>query len=149
MYETRRDFLTQLSATAAGLVLVPLPAHQTRLTADQLLERTARRYEEAEVRALALRALDAAKRAGAKYADVRFSQRESFGLVLDAGTLRVDDSPYGQLRPGTSTAAGFGVRAVVGDTWGFAGGSVFTAEAVERVARTAVELARDSHRRAP
>jgi TldD protein len=80
------------------------------------------------VRDLALRAVDAAKQAGAAYADVRVTRtvRESFmgsGLLMDNENLEI------------------GVRALVNGSWGFAASPYWRPEEAVQLARDAVAQA--------
>ncbi|MEW6524583.1 MAG: TldD/PmbA family protein [Bacillota bacterium] len=80
------------------------------------------------------RALDAACRRGAAYADVRVVDSRSETVNVRRGT------------PGLSrdTSRGFGVRVLCDGSWGFASSPDLDAEAVEKVAAKAVALARAS-----
>src|SRR4029078_6224909 len=80
-------------------------------------------------------ALDSAQSAGAGYADIRITERETEALTVKNGALEAATS---NLTPG------FGVRVLVDGAWGFAGSAVLTAPEVERVTREAVEIARAS-----
>jgi TldD protein len=81
------------------------------------------------------RALDAAQRAGASYADIRIVERESESLTVKNGALAAAESDY---------SAGFGVRVLIGGAWGFSSSSERTADEVERVTREAAGIARAS-----
>jgi TldD protein len=80
-------------------------------------------------------ALDASKRAGAGYADVRITERDEESLTVKNGALEAASS---------NRSAGFGVRVLVDGAWGFAGSAVLERDEVERVAREAVAIARAS-----
>jgi TldD protein len=80
-------------------------------------------------------ALDAAQRAGAGYADIRITQRETESLTVKNGALEAASS---------NLSSGFGVRVLVDGAWGFSGSAVMTRPEVERVTREAVEIARAS-----
>jgi TldD protein len=80
-------------------------------------------------------ALDAADQAGASYADVRISERETESLTVKNGALQAADS---------NRSAGFGVRVLVDGAWGFAGSSLLEPDEVERVTREALAVARAS-----
>ena len=80
-------------------------------------------------------ALDAAQRAGAGYADIRISERESESLTVKNGALEAASS---------NLSTGFGVRVLVDGAWGFAGSAVMTPREVERVTQEAVDIARAS-----
>ena len=80
-------------------------------------------------------ALDAAERAGADYADVRFVERLTESLNVKNGALEAASS---------GRSAGLGIRVLVNGAWGFAGDARMEADAVERLARDAVSIARAS-----
>jgi TldD protein len=85
-----------------------------------------------EVKALAALALDAARSAGASYADVRIADYRTQSLrTREARVVSVADD----------TSRGFGVRVIARGTWGFAASSQITREEVVRVARQAVAMA--------
>ena len=79
--------------------------------------------------------LDAAKRAGATYADVRVTDTETQGISVRNGVVEGIE---------TSASFGFGVRAIADGAWGFAASSEVTPEAAERVSKQAVAIARAS-----
>lgn len=86
-----------------------------------------------EIKALALRAIDAAKSAGATYADVRLTRTESQFLLAalarswkDRETLAV------------------GIRALVNGYWGFAASPIWSADEVVTLARDAVAQAKSN-----
>ena len=116
----RREFLARGATAAAGLTLLPGVAHAARLPLD-----------DPEYRELAMRAVDAAKRAGASYADVRinrnrnqsigtrerritgFQDSETFGFgvrVLAGGSVLVRQRAGGSFMPGAGQQPN-GVRA--------------------------------------
>jgi TldD protein len=80
-------------------------------------------------------ALDAAQRAGAGYADIRVTERETESLTVKNGALEAANSYL---------SIGFGVRVLVDGAWGFAGSAVMTRPEVDRVTREAVDIARAS-----
>ncbi|MEO8184536.1 MAG: DNA gyrase modulator, partial [Deltaproteobacteria bacterium] len=85
-----------------------------------------------EVRALSDWALEAARAAGASYADVRIADYRTQSLrTREARVVSVTDD----------TSRGFGVRVIARGTWGFAASSELTREEVVRVARQAVAMA--------
>ena len=132
MTASRREFLrtTGAAAAAAGLTsLVPAP-----LIADPASPRGALPTPgDAVLNELAQRALDAARSAGASYADVRISNGRTQSITTRERRVQ-----------GVSDAEtfGFGVRTLVDGAWGFAASSILTAEEVARVARQAVAQAR-------
>lgn len=78
------------------------------------------------------RALDAAQRGGASYADIRIAERESETLTVKNGVLE---------GASVSDSAGFGVRVLRDGAWGFASSARLEPEEVERVTREALEIA--------
>jgi TldD protein len=89
------------------------------------------------IRDLILRALDAAKSAGAGYADARWVEAERQELSVKQG--HVDGLEE-------DSSAGLGVRVLVDGAWGFASTSEPGPEAAERAGREAVAVARASGR---
>jgi TldD protein len=87
------------------------------------------------VKELIDRALDAAQRGGASYADVRVVQRENEGLTVKNGQLEAATS---------NTSAGFGVRVLVDGAWGFSSSAVLEPDEAERIGREALDIARAS-----
>ena len=129
MGSTRREFLrtTSAAAAAAGLAsALPAPLRAATPAPPST-------PGDAVLNDLALRALDAARSAGAEYADVRISASRT--QAISTREQRVQGISDNE-------SAGFGVRALVGGAWGFAASSAVTADEVVRVARQAVEQAR-------
>src|SRR3954447_16031410 len=118
----RREFLAHAAAASAGMAVVPGVAHAARLPLD-----------DPEYRELALRALDAAKRAGASYADVRINRNRTQSV----GTRERRITGFHD-----SETFGFGVRVLANGAWGFAASRELALDEVERVARQAVAQAR-------
>ncbi len=88
---------------------------------------------DARVTKLADSALQAAREAGATYADVRIADYRTQAMrTREARVVSVVDD----------TSRGFGVRVIAQGTWGFAASSLCTEDEVVRVARQAVELAK-------
>lgn len=128
---SRRDFLKAGTAVAAqvglgrvaavGGLWVPqsTPIDVTPRAGDPLL------------RDLAMRALDAAKSAGAAYADVRLT------------VTRTKAFYYGGAPSDTETIA-VGVRALADGFWGFAASPAWTLDEMARLARSAVAQAKDN-----
>lgn len=124
----RRDFLVNSALVTAGAGVIGAPGVLDALTA------TDRRYRlDPEFRALAMRALDAARSAGADYADVRISRNNS--QVVATREQRITGLSDNE-------TFGFGVRVLAGGAWGFAASWSLNAEEVVRVARQAVAQAR-------
>jgi TldD protein len=93
--------------------------------------------DEQLMRQIATWALDAAKAAGAKFADVRITF--SGGILLDTNKQTNRVISYG---PQVSSGASVGIRAVTDGVWGFAGQSVLTQEGIVALAKLAVSRAR-------
>jgi TldD protein len=83
------------------------------------------------------RALDAADRAGASYADVRVAERETEQLNVKNGALEGAAS---------ASSAGFGVRVLLNGAWGFSSSSLLEPDEADRIAAEAVAIARASGR---
>src|SRR5688572_3310134 len=133
MSQSRRAFLKQASATAAFGVLGPRVFSASeidlRRSADEIFRNAGLEFDEAAMKALALRALDAAKSAGAQYADVRINYKWQLQLLV--GDMATTTKPPIEMRtstPGLTSWVTVGVRAVVDGSWGFAGGSILTLE---------------------
>ncbi|HEX8905530.1 MAG TPA: DNA gyrase modulator, partial [Longimicrobiaceae bacterium] len=119
----RREFLARGAAAAAGLSLLPSGvAHAARLPLD-----------DPEYRELARRALDAARTAGASYADVRINRNRS--QAISTRERRITGFQDAE-------TFGFGVRVLAGGAWGFAASRDLNLDEVQRVARQAVAQAR-------
>ncbi|MEZ4425095.1 MAG: TldD/PmbA family protein [Gemmatimonadota bacterium] len=120
----RRGFVVRSAAAAAGLSLHPSlldAALRPRTVGDPF------------ARAIAFRALDAARSAGASYADVRVGTvRNRFIATRERRVTGIDD---GETR-------GFGVRVLVDGTWGFAASATLAQDEAARVADVAVRQAR-------
>ncbi|HXE57159.1 MAG TPA: TldD/PmbA family protein [Gemmatimonadales bacterium] len=122
---SRRDLL-KAGLTATALMAAPRP----------LLARFGRRWEPAppiqdpRVKDLALRALEAARAAGAAYADVRLTHTRSRSFLT-----RVAD-----VRDGEQVVVG--ARALVDGYWGFASSPVWDVEEMGRLGREAVHQAK-------
>ena len=129
---TRRDFL-RVTSTAA--LVAGLPGwHHARLGSLAALHPhvdPAAGPNDPLLRALALQAVDAARTAGAVYADVRFTSdrtqtiapQQTYGSVTEEGTVSV------------------AVRALVAGGWGFATAPDCTEDSVVRLARQATAQA--------
>src|SRR5918999_2307775 len=126
---TRRDFLrTAAAATAvaglgsctqAGILIAPPP--------------TSPPSGDTFVNDLVLEGLNAARSAGASYADARIGRyRSQFVSTRERQVTGVNDSE----------SHGIGVRVLVDGAWGFAGTSEMTRAGVQQAAREAVRLAR-------
>jgi TldD protein len=124
----RRDFLVNSAIVTAGAGILGAPGVLEALTP------TARRLAfDSHFRELAMRALDAARSAGAEYADVRINRNKS--QVVATREQRITGLSDNE-------TFGFGVRVLAGGAWGFAASWNLTADEVVRVARQAVAQAR-------
>ena len=124
----RRDFLVNSAIVTAGAGILGAPSVLEALTP------TARRLAfDSHFRELAMRALDAARSAGAEYADVRINRNKS--QVVATREQRITGLSDNE-------TFGFGVRVLAGGAWGFAASWNLTADEVVRVARQAVAQAR-------
>ncbi|HEX2095356.1 MAG TPA: TldD/PmbA family protein, partial [Longimicrobiaceae bacterium] len=121
----RREFLLTGAALAAGVALPDLVPRAEASFAGFA--------QDPAVRDLAMRALDAAKLAGAQYADVRISRNRNQSVSTREQRITGFED---------SETFGFGVRVLAGGAWGFAASRELTAPEVERVARQAVAQAR-------
>jgi TldD protein len=123
----RREFLLHgaaaTAALGAGSAILP------RLVAAAPLHP----MDPAVSRDLSMRALEAARAAGASYADVRISGNRSQAL----GTRERQITFFND-----AESTGFGVRVIVNGAWGFAASRELNADEVVRVARQAVSQAR-------
>jgi TldD protein len=87
------------------------------------------------VKELIERALDAADRAGASYADVRVVERLTEQLTVKNGALEAAAS---------GSSVGFGIRALIDGAWGFSASSRLELGEADRVAAEAAAIARAS-----
>jgi TldD protein len=124
---TRREFLQQSAAAAAAVSLLNAERAHAAGTPQPAYS------GDSDHRELALRAIDAAKSAGADYADCRISSARSQNI----GTRERRVTNIGD-----NETFGFGVRVMVGGSWGFAASSELTVDEIARVARQAVAQAR-------
>lgn len=117
---SRRAFLGSSAALGGALAATRLGLARGLLT-------------DATLDDLVHRALAAAQRAGATYADVRVvrQQRE----VVATREARIEGVAHDE-------TYGVGVRAIASGAWGFAAGPVVTAAAAEQLARDAVAIAK-------
>jgi TldD protein len=125
----RRDFL-QLTGLAAGALALPLPRGARLLSGwDGALTP----IPTADKRQLADAALEAARAAGATYADVRI------GRYLNQFVT----SRETKIQNITSTESyGVGIRVLAAGAWGFAASSEVTPDTVVRTAREAIAVAK-------
>jgi TldD protein len=123
----RRDFLIGTIAAGTALTLADIRG---------LLARPVRQDGfafDASHRALAMRALDAARSAGASYADVRINRNRSQFIATREKQIT---------GLGDDETLGIGIRVIAGGAWGFAATDVMTADDVERATRQAVAQAK-------
>lgn len=118
---------------------VGLAARTTRVAAQT------ERLDAAPWQALAQQAVDAARAAGARYADARLTRVviHSYGFGIEEGdrlnaTFR-DDDEY----------VGVGVRALVDGYWGFSASAVIASDEVVRLAQDAVGQAKENAKGSP
>jgi TldD protein len=131
---SRRTFLATTSFAVAGLSL-----GARRLPALPVVPRTTPRAllpdptPGSSLRALAARAIDAARQAGATYADVRVAERQQVKIVKLPGFNFQTD---------LSATFAYGLRVFVNGSWSFASGVTPSADALTSAARHAVARAR-------
>ncbi len=129
----RREFLRTGAAAAAAAGIAggwraPLGAQS--LTSSSV---AAIMPPDASIKELMMEALNAAKMAGASYADVRIQrQRQNFVFTREQQIQNVVDTD----------SLGCGVRALVDGTWGFAASPRLTTEGVAAAAKEAVAVAK-------
>ena len=140
MATSRRDFLKTASAAAATIGVnacvgsqqppASLPRPDTSPSPAAASPTTDASYRE-----LAMLALDAARSAGAQYADVRISRNRVQSISTRERRVQglSDNETFG-----------FGVRTLVGGAWGFAASSDLTRDEVARIARQAAAQAKSN-----
>lgn len=133
MSVTRRDFVKQTTLASAALAITRSRGHSTSLAAPHV------QRGNQNLKALCMFALDAARTAGAAYADVRVSgvRHQAISTREDHIAGLVDDE-----------TVGVGVRVLVGNAWGFAASRTVTRAECVRIARAAVEQAKANQRAA-
>ncbi len=126
----RRDFLRLTGSAAIGLAVASSPrrASAAAPTLDDL-----DRFQSGASKELLLEAINAAKMAGASYADCRIARfRQNFVVTREQQIVNVVDTD----------TLGCGVRALVDGCWGFSATRNLTRDAVTAAAREAVAIAR-------
>ncbi|HEY6827559.1 MAG TPA: TldD/PmbA family protein [Gemmatimonadaceae bacterium] len=135
MGQSRREFIKSTSAALGVAGIAPLSVG--RIATDALTPLQDRSEHaiapEPGITELAAVALDAAKGAGAEYADVRFVRNRNQNVSTREQRVSgvSDNETYG-----------FGVRTLVGGCWGFAASRDLTKDEVARVAKQAAAQAR-------
>ncbi len=130
---SRRDFVKTSSTVAAAIGLSHLTAD--RAAAASLGVWDGVPIQDPAFKALAMRALEAAKGSGASYADVRISRNRTQNVFTRERRVQgiIDNETFG-----------FGVRVLVNGAWGFAASSTLTPDEIVRVARQAATQAKAS-----
>ncbi len=126
----RRDFLrTTGAAAAAAIAFASAPRPVGAAPALDDLDR----FQSGLSKELLMDAINAAKMAGASYADARIARiRQNFVVTREQQIVNVVDTD----------TLGCGVRALVDGCWGFAATRTLTRDAVAAAAREAVAIAR-------
>lgn len=123
----RRDFIKLTGAGVGGLIL---PITGNMVSAAQLLDRP---MDVAMKKQLADVALNAAKGAGASYADARIGRYLNQFITTRE---RVVNNVV------NTESAGIGIRVIANGTWGFASTSKMTPDSIAKTARQAVAIAK-------
>jgi len=125
----RRDFLRTTGAAAAAIAFASTPRAAGAAPAYDDLDR----FQSGASKELLLEAINAAKMAGASYADCRIARfRQNFVVTREQQIINVVDTD----------TLGAGVRALVEGCWGFAATRDLTRAAVTAAAREAVAIAK-------
>ena len=133
MDKSRREFLVTTGAAAAALGLAACTSGAAGATAAPTpAPPPPTSVGDASIRELALLGVDAARRGGAQYADVRISENRS--QTIFTREHRVQNMS-------DSETFGIGVRVLVNGAWGFAAGRELTRDEVQRLAKRAVQMA--------
>jgi TldD protein len=122
----RRTFL-KIGAGTAGVMLVPV--YGNAIAAEELFNPMAVSVK----KALADTAMDAARKAGASYCDVRIGRY--LNQYVTTRDLNVESVT-------NTESSGVGVRVIAGGAYGFAATNAMTPDAVANAARQAVAIAR-------
>ncbi|HEX6057801.1 MAG TPA: TldD/PmbA family protein [Gemmatimonadaceae bacterium] len=132
MSSNRRDFLKTAGAAALAAACARTVPEGVTTTAQPAAAPPSATGD-ASIRDLAMEALQAAKDAGASYADVRVGKyRRQFVGTRERQVTNVSDTE----------SLGVGVRTLVNGSWGFAATSEMTRDGVQRAAREAARIAR-------
>lgn len=133
---TRRDLL-KAGSTAVALALLPRPlladfGGPTPVPVPPI--------EDPDVKKLALRAIEAARSAGASYADVRLTH--TYDRQVNGNSLLLTETQYQNLLPLVDEETmHVGVRALVNGYWGFAASPIWSPDEMARLAQEAVNQA--------
>jgi TldD protein len=131
---SRRDFLKSASAAVAAAGVAACSTQtQVAPPAAQPIPAATPDDGDASFKELAMRALDAAKSAGASYADVRISRNRNQSIFTREQRVQAIND---------NETFGFGVRVLVDGAWGFAASRDLTRDEVVRIARQAADQAR-------
>src|ERR1700694_3555582 len=123
---SRREFVKSTSAAAAALAA--LSAVPSTARAAIIAAPSSPFSGDPDFKELAHLALDAARSAGATYADVRFNRNRTQSIFTREQRVQglVDNETQG-----------FGIRTLVNGAWGFAASREITRDEIARVARQA------------
>ena len=122
MFLSRRHFV-QRGAVLAAATSVPSSLRAALRSRSDAIPS----LEDPAIKVLCDASIDAARVAGASYADVRLDH--TYWYRIGTG-------------PGEEESMGFGVRVLVDGYWGFAGGAVWTVDEAARLVRAAIRNAR-------
>jgi TldD protein len=129
----RREFLKQAGATGAALAMVTAMPREGQAAPLAASPRDVELFEGGDPKELMMEALNAAKAAGASWADARIARfRQNFVITREQQIVNVVDTD----------TLGCGVRALVDGCWGFAATRYLTTENVTAAAREAVSIAK-------
>ena len=123
-----------------------VPRHAHRSDAAQRAARTVRhaeRLDPALWQRLAQHAVDAARAAGADYADARLTRMVRHRYGVEGNNLHGNGIPVPWLQ-NDDEVVGIGIRALVGGGWGFSSSAVLAPDEAARLAQDAVGQAREN-----
>lgn len=119
----RRDFLKTTAATGSLLFIPSIPINRIAFL----------RFSDPDFPRLADLALEAARSAGATYADIRIARYRTQSVATrEQRVTNLSDSE----------SYGFGIRVIANGTWGFAASRSVTRSEIVRIAKAAVAIAR-------
>ncbi|NJL15163.1 MAG: TldD/PmbA family protein [Microscillaceae bacterium] len=125
----RREFI-RWAGVGAGALMLPLPLVGKSVSTESLLEP---RLTQAQKKELADAGLNAAKAAGASYADIRI------GRYLNQYVITREDKVENLVN---TESFGVGIRVITNGTWGFASTYEVSKEGIAKAAQTAVAIAK-------